>query len=274
MTYEEYLRTLAPGQHLAVRPDVLVVQRPHHPGVDLVGRAERGGAGALPVAGRLPGRAGVIVGAAHGFSQVSGVIPGVQAQHGGRILLSRAVRRAASSRCGAHAGCASVASGPMLTPASPADLPPLGELIADDPFWHYPSATTADDGIAHLRVWTTATTPPGHLAVVTETGLGASVTEPAGSIWAKLLRGCRAPLVLLEHYLAPEAGGAESLDLLRIGAYGSPHWTRIWPTPKDNPRHAELELWMTAHGHQIVSRPPSDFRVARRRGRLPAAQVA
>jgi hypothetical protein len=26
----------------------------------------------------------------------------------------------------------------MLTPAFPADLPPLGELVADDPFWRYP----------------------------------------------------------------------------------------------------------------------------------------
>jgi hypothetical protein len=28
----------------------------------------------------------------------------------------------------------------MLTPASPADLPPLGELVADDLFWRYPSS--------------------------------------------------------------------------------------------------------------------------------------
>jgi hypothetical protein len=26
-----------------------------------------------------------------------------------------------------------------LTPASAADLPPLGELLVDDPFWQYPA---------------------------------------------------------------------------------------------------------------------------------------
>ena len=30
-------------------------------------------------------------------------------------------------------------------------------------------------------------------------------------------------------------------------------------TPEDNPRHAGLELWMAAYGHQIVSRPASAF---------------
>jgi hypothetical protein len=73
----------------------------------------------------------------------------------------------------------------VLTPASPSDLPPLGELIADEPFWRYPSATTAEEGVAHLRVWLTTGAEPGHLAVVTETGLGASVTESAGHIWPR-----------------------------------------------------------------------------------------
>src|SRR6266536_5964305 len=29
--------------------------------------------------------------------------------------------------------------------------------------------------------------------------------------------------------------------------------------PEDNPRHAGLELWMAAYGHQIISRPASEF---------------
>jgi hypothetical protein len=66
--------------------------------------------------------------------------------------------------------------------------------------------------------------------------------------------------VLLGHYPAPEIGeGIETLDLVRIGTDGSPHWTRVWPTPEDNPRHAGLELWMANYGHQIVSRPASWF---------------
>ena len=51
----------------------------------------------------------------------------------------------------------------------------------------------------------------------------------------------------------------ETLDLVRIGADGSPNWSRVWPTPEENPRHAGLELWMAAYGHQIVGRPASWF---------------
>ncbi len=68
-----------------------------------------------------------------------------------------------------------------LTPASADDLPPVEELVTDDPFWHYP-AGVAREGVAHLRVWATATIPPGYLAVVTETGSAASVTESTGRI--------------------------------------------------------------------------------------------
>ena len=147
-----------------------------------------------------------------------------------------------------------------LTPASPDSLPPLGELIADDPFWRYPSGSMTRQGIAHLRVWLTAGAEPGHLAVVTETGSAASVTQSAGPIWAELTRRYGPSLVLLEHYPAAEyEESAETLDLVRIGADGSPHWSRVWPTSAENPRHAGLELWMAAYGHQIIGKPPSDF---------------
>ena len=39
-----------------------------------------------------------------------------------------------------------------LTPASPDSLPPIGELIADEPFWCYPLGATAGQGVTHLRV--------------------------------------------------------------------------------------------------------------------------
>ena len=147
-----------------------------------------------------------------------------------------------------------------LTPASADDLPAIGELIVDEPFWRHPAWGLAREGVAHLRIWTSATDPPGHVAVVTETGLEASVTESAGRIWADLVRRYGPSLVLLEHHPTPElAEGMETLDLVRIGADGSPHWTRVWPTPENNPRHAGLELWMASYGHQIVSRPASWF---------------
>jgi hypothetical protein len=145
-----------------------------------------------------------------------------------------------------------------LTPASADGLPPLGELVVDDPFWRYPAGDR--DGVAHLRVWLIGVPEPGYLAVVTETGAAASAAESAGHSWAELARRYGQSVVLLEHHLAPElAEGVETLDLVRIGADGSPHWTRVWPTPEGNPRHAGLELWMARYGHQIVSRPASYF---------------
>jgi hypothetical protein len=145
-----------------------------------------------------------------------------------------------------------------LTPASADDLPPLGELLADDPFWQYPARGLAREGVGHLRVWAAAAASPGYLAVVTETGGLTSVTESAGRIWAGLARRYGPSLVLLECHPAPESGeGMETLDLVRIGIDGRPHWSGVWPAPGENPRHAGLELWMAAYGHQIVGRPAS-----------------
>ena len=110
-------------------------------------------------------------------------------------------------------------------------------------------------------MWLTAGPEPGHLAVVTQTGPAAAlVTESAGRIWAELARRYGPWLMLLEHHLAPAAGeGAETLDLVRVGADGSPHWLSVWPTAEENPRHAGLELWMAVYGHRIVDRPASWF---------------
>jgi hypothetical protein len=147
-----------------------------------------------------------------------------------------------------------------LTPASPSGLPPLGELILDDAFWNYPAAGEAREGAAHLRVWLTTGPEPGHLAVITDTGPGSSVTQSAGHIRQQLARRHGAPLLLLEHHHAPPTGaGEETLDLVRISADGSPHRNRIWPSPEDNPRHAGLELWMATDGYRIVSESASWF---------------
>jgi hypothetical protein len=143
-----------------------------------------------------------------------------------------------------------------LTPASADDLPHLGDLVADEPFWRYPVGGPGREGVAHLRVWLTTDPAPGYLAVVTETGPAASVTESARHIRAGLARRYGPAVVPLEHHLAPElAQGAETLDLVCFGADGSPRWSRVWPTPQEHPRHAGLEPWMAAHGYQILSRP-------------------
>jgi hypothetical protein len=107
-------------------------------------------------------------------------------------------------------------------------------------------------------VWLTTGPEPGHLAVVTETGSADQATQSAGHIWAELARRYGPSLVLIEHHLAPQAAqGAETVDLVRIGADGSPHWLRIWPTPAEHPSHAGLELWMATYGHQIAGQPAS-----------------
>jgi hypothetical protein len=114
-----------------------------------------------------------------------------------------------------------------LTPASVDDLPQLGELVADEPFWRYQAGGPGREEVAHLRVWLTTGPEPGYLAVVTETGPGACVTESAGHIRATLARRYGPAVVLLEHHLAPElAQGAQTLDLVRFGADRSPHWSR------------------------------------------------
>jgi hypothetical protein len=140
-----------------------------------------------------------------------------------------------------------------LTPASADDLPPLGQLIVDEPFWRYPEGDSAREGVAHLRVWTTLTAPPGYLAVVTVTGSAASVTNSAACIWAELTGVYGSSLVLLEHDPGDQASPRESLDLVHIGRDGRANWGRVWPTDEDGPRHAGLEAWMAAYGRQMVT---------------------
>jgi hypothetical protein len=141
-----------------------------------------------------------------------------------------------------------------LTPASADSLPPIGQLIADEPLWRYPQGAAASQDVAHLRVWLTAGPEPGHLAVVTQTSSAVPVTESTPHIWAALTRRYGPSVVLLEHHPAPEIE-----DLVRIGADNSPHWLRVWPTWEEHPRHVGLELWMAGHGYQIVGKPPSWF---------------
>ena len=58
-----------------------------------------------------------------------------------------------------------------LTLALADDLPELGDLVPDEPFWRYPAGGgPGREDVAHLRVWLTAGPEPGYLAVVTETG--------------------------------------------------------------------------------------------------------
>jgi hypothetical protein len=109
-------------------------------------------------------------------------------------------------------------------------------------------AVTPGAGYAHLRVWAADS---GHVAIVTETGLGASTTNSAEHIWLALVEQYGHPLVLLEHYPAAETLGGESLDQVHVRDW-QPAWRRIWPTPPENPGHEEFERWMHDHGHRLL----------------------
>ena len=152
----------------------------------------------------------------------------------------------------------------------------VGPLRTDAPLWGYPAATFAATGAARLRTWPIydrAGEEHGYLAMVTELGLGASITTAAEQIWARLEAAYRARceheestyLVLLEHYPAdqdPIEGG--HLDQVTITAHG-PRWRRIWPTSETNPNHQAFEEWMTEHGQRLLTdhnRHPARARLA------------
>lgn len=116
------------------------------------------------------------------------------------------------------------------------------QLIRCEQRWRYASSCAAGFGEARLLVWQA---PAGHVAAVTELGIGASVTNSAGHIWSALVAEYGQPLVLLEHWLAEDShlGDGEHVDQVRV-RNGQPEWRRIWPTPPSNPQHQEFERWI------------------------------
>ncbi|MFI6884001.1 hypothetical protein [Streptosporangium canum] len=131
------------------------------------------------------------------------------------------------------------------------NLPAPKSLILDNPVWVYPSTCGAGSGMARLRVWTTEATHL-HLAVVSETGIGASTTNSVTSIHNTLTQALNGPVVILEHWPEQETYGPECLDQLIVTA-GQPHWRRIWPTPPVNPNHCDFETWMFHHGGKLLA---------------------
>lgn len=130
-------------------------------------------------------------------------------------------------------------------------LPSTGDLVVDDPVWSYRSGTLAGGGLAHLRVWTAE---PGHVAIVTELGMGSSTTNSAEYIWEALIDQYGQPLVMLEHYPPDQTmpGHSENLDQVVV-VDGRPRWQRIWPTHPDHPEHTELDAWMHSYGFDLLA---------------------
>lgn len=128
------------------------------------------------------------------------------------------------------------------------ELPVPAELVVDEPFWRFQPPQFTPGGVAHLRVWTTRSGGGEWLALVTELGLGPSITNSIEHIWRVLAGQYPAGrLVLLEHWPAAESLGEEYLDQVVVGE-GEPQWRRVWPTPPNNPRHQAFNAWMTTFG--------------------------
>ena len=128
-------------------------------------------------------------------------------------------------------------------------LPVLRELIRDEPSWRYTCGTLAGKGFCRLRVWTGGENL--RVAVVSESGRGASVTNSAEMIWSALKEDYPGALLLLEHYPASQSMGREHLDMVLVHR-GRPEWSAIWPTSVEHPHHAALEAWMRQYGRLIV----------------------
>ena len=139
------------------------------------------------------------------------------------------------------------------------DFPPLPSWsgswwVEDIPDWRYRSSCAAGFGTAHLRAFGDLGTD---LVIVSERGIGASVTNSAEHIWAALAdafgNGNGDVPVVLEHW--PPGEGVtevEHLDQLLV-IDGTPRWRRIWPVPDTNPNHAENAAWMQAIGHALIA---------------------
>lgn len=124
-------------------------------------------------------------------------------------------------------------------------LPDVAELVRDEPHFRYDSTCGPQRGSAHLRVWRCAPAEPGTarwLAVVTEIGDGASISNSAAEIWHALANQYGQALVLLEYWNDGSDCGPDHIDQVAL-RHSTPDWRRIWPTPRANPAHAEFTAW-------------------------------
>lgn len=134
-------------------------------------------------------------------------------------------------------------------------LPPLRELLLDDPEWVFRSGPEpgAPAGTARLRVWRAG--ERGHFAVVTQGGAGASVTTGAREIWRVLSEVYGAPLGLAEfwpHDQDPAAGVHADL-VLPPKPGGEPRHLRLWPAAGYHPHTVMFDAWWASYGLQIMA---------------------
>ncbi|MGA5819881.1 hypothetical protein ACPC54_18715 [Kitasatospora sp. NPDC094028] len=128
-------------------------------------------------------------------------------------------------------------------------LPELATLRSDTD-WRYPSACAAGHGVARLRVWTTST--PGQvLAVVTELGIGATVTNSAAEIHTELTARYGPGTVVLEHWKARSEREHHFAQTALVE--GEPTWRAVWPTDPLNPHHDHFQQWFTRYRSELLA---------------------
>jgi hypothetical protein len=139
---------------------------------------------------------------------------------------------------------------PTLPQRSPMPLlPHLDEMVHFDSEWVYRDADGAE-GMAVLRVWRAGS---GHFAVVTEKGVGRSVTNAARAIRATLAGQWGEPLTLAEHWPESQAP-VEHVDLVLPPGSRNSH-APLWPVGPRAP-HAEVNVaWWMAFGAEITDIP-------------------
>lgn len=140
----------------------------------------------------------------------------------------------------------------MTTHASWPTLTSPVELIRHEARWRYASSCVAGGGVARLLVWRSYAgladdTVTGHVAAVTELGIGVSVTNSAEHIWASLVAEYGEPMVLLEHYLGDDTlnPDGERIDQVYVQR-GQPDWRRLWPTPASHSDHHRFREFLYA----------------------------
>lgn len=131
---------------------------------------------------------------------------------------------------------------------------PCAALLLEAPAWRYRSGCAAGYGVAVLRLYGAG---EATLAVVTETGTGASITNSAEEIWqdltvllAELGRDPRG-LVVVEHWPADQSAPdhIEHADQMTAGPGGA-RWRHLGPHARPG---SEEAAWWRQTGRALIA---------------------
>lgn len=130
-------------------------------------------------------------------------------------------------------------------------LPNLGLKVFDQAEWRYRPDLHGPSGEARLRVWRAE--GGGFFAVVTETGLGLSVTSAAADIWQRVERRYAGEAFALAELWPEGHSGEEHVDLVLPPRGGQVSWRRLWPAGELVPLRSVLDTWWLVNGADILA---------------------